>query len=82
MKLSAGKATFFDRYVGKLISEKYGFDDKKAIRLFIESETYQMLMDVETEVYRMSPYILFDIWEAEKITGEPRNSQYIRSDLN
>ena len=45
MKLSADRIIFFDKYVGKLIVEKYGLADKEAIRLFISSETYQMLLD-------------------------------------
>lgn len=52
---------------------------KNAIRRFIESETYQMLCDPELEIYKMSPRIVFDMWESEQITGDPRNSQYIRS---
>ena len=75
MKLSADRIIFFDKYVGKLIVEKYGLADKEAIRLFISSETYQMLLDTETELY-----VLFDMWENEKVTGEPRNSQYIRGE--
>lgn len=80
MKLSADRIIFFDKYVCKLIVEKYGLADKEAIRLFISSETYQMLLDTETELYKMSPYVLFDMWENEKVTGEPRNSQYIRGE--
>lgn len=51
---------------------------KEAVRSFIKSETYQMLLDVELDIYKMSPLIVFDMWESEKITGDPRNSQYIR----
>lgn len=35
--------------------EKYGMDDREAVRAFIESKTYQLLLDVESEVYTMSP---------------------------
>lgn len=77
-KLNARKIDFYDRQVTELIIEKYGMIDREAIREFIESETYQMLIDVESEVYMMSPHIIFDMWECEKITGDPRNSQYIR----
>lgn len=76
--LDSRKADFFDRQVAELIMEKYGVTDREAVRLFIESETYQMLLDTESEVYMMSPHIVFDMWESEKITGDPRNSQYIR----
>lgn len=69
---------FFDRHVSQLIVEKYGFDEKRAIRAFMESETYQMLSDPETEIYTFSPLIVFDMWECEQVTGDPRRSQYIR----
>lgn len=69
---------FLDRHVTEMIVSKYGIEDKKAFRLFVESETYQMLIDKEQEVYTMSPRIVFDMWESEQITGDPRNSQYIR----
>lgn len=77
-ELNARKRDFYDRQVSLLIIDKYGMDERKALREFLESETYGMLLDTETEVCTMSPYILFDMWESEKITGDPRNSQYIR----
>ncbi|MDR0219891.1 MAG: hypothetical protein LBI54_00615 [Lachnospiraceae bacterium] len=81
-KLPARTVDFFDRYVTGLIVEKYGFGDKEAIRLFLESETYNMLIDPSLEIYAMSPHIVFDMWESERVTGDPRNSQYIRGDEN
>lgn len=78
-KIPARTMDFFDRHVTEQIIEKYGINEKNAIRRFIESETYQMLCDPELEIYKMSPRIVFDMWESEQITGDPRNSQYIRS---
>lgn len=80
--LDARKLDFYDRQVIRMITEKYGLDDKAAIRAFIESKTYEMLLDIELEIYKMSPHIVFDMWESERVTGNPRNSQYIRSDEN
>lgn len=77
-QVDARKLDFYDRQVSQLIIEKYGVDEREAVRSFIESETYQMLLDVELDIYKMSPRIVFDMWESEKVTGEPRNSQYIR----
>lgn len=73
---------FFDRQVVCQIIEKYGIDEMEAVRRFIESETYQMLIDSELEIYKMSPRIVFDMWESEQITDNPRNSQYLRGDGN
>ena len=77
-RVDARTMDFFDRHVSELIIEKYGIEDRTALRDFVESETYKMLTDTETEVYKMSPLIVFDMWESEKVTGDPRNSQYIR----
>lgn len=71
---------FFDRQVVRQIIKKYGINEMGAIRKFIESETYQMLANSELEIYKMSPSIVFDMWESEQITGNPRNSQYLRED--
>lgn len=78
--VSARTLDFFDRHVAQLIVEKYGFDELEAIKAFISSETYTMLRDPELELYRVSPLILFDMWESEQITGNPRNSLYLRAD--
>ena len=80
MRVTAERMAFYDEFVGQLMAEKYALSDKEAIKSFLTSETYRMLLDAETELYKVSPYILFDMWENEKITGEPRNSQYIRED--
>ena len=71
---------FFDRHVSRMISEKYGLDERNAIRAFLESETYRMLITPELEVYTFSPVIVFDMWECEKATGDPRQSVYIRGE--
>ena len=44
------------------------------------SKTYYTYSNNETELYKMSPYVLFDMWENEIVTGEPRYSQYIRGE--
>lgn len=80
MKVDARTLDFFDRHVSQMIVDKYGINDKDAVRLLLESETYQMLLDSEQGIYAMSPHIVFDMWESEQITGNPRNSQYIRGE--
>ena len=81
-EVNARTRDFFDRQVIYLIKAKYGIEDMKPIRSFLFSETYQMLLDPLTEVYRFSPQIVFEMWESEMITGDPRNSQYIRGEEN
>ena len=71
---------FYDRHVSRMISEKYGLDERSAIRAFLESETYRMLITPELEIYALSPVIVFDMWENEKVSGDPRQSVYIREE--
>ena len=58
---------FYDNEVSLLISNKYGYPIMDSYRIFLFSKTYQMLCNPELEM-----------WEAELVTGEPRNSLYIR----
>ncbi len=76
--VSARTMSFIDEWVAKNICQKYGCDEKMALLKFLDSETYQMVKDYETAVYLMSPKIVFDMWETEQATGDPRNSIYIR----
>jgi hypothetical protein len=80
-KISSRTLNFYDKEIVEMIVEKYDFEEMEAIRQFISSETYKMLIDPELEVYKLSPLIVFDMWETERISGDPRRSQYIRSDL-
>lgn len=81
-KIPARTMDFFDRQVVHQIIEKYGIGEMEAIKRFIGTETYQMLSDPELEIYKMSPHIVFDMWESEQVTGNPRNSQYLRGEGN
>ena len=79
-KVPARILNFMDKEVVRSIIDKYGIDERKAISDFLSSETYRMLIDPETELYEVSPLIIFDMWEAEKVTGDPRSSIYIRAE--
>jgi hypothetical protein len=78
--INARKRDFYDRFVCEKIIEKYAFSEMKALQSFLTSETYQMFLDPETALYQASPVILFDMWENEQVSGEPRNSLYLRCD--
>ncbi len=80
-RISSRTLNFYDKEVVTSIIEKYGFDERKAIDDFLSSETYRMLIDPEMELYKVGPQIIFDMWEAEKVTGNPRLSIYIRYPL-
>lgn len=79
-RVSARTLDFFDRtIIGKII-EKYGLDEKEALRRFIKSKTYKILNKPELAFDKGSPLIVFELWECEQITGDPENSLYIRAE--
>ena len=72
----------FDSEVSRLIAESRGLDALEALRLFLPSETRLMLLDDDLKMWRFSQSTLavFDMWENEQATGDPRNSLYLRGD--
>ena len=60
---------YYDRQVIWMICNKYGFEEKDALRRFFGSETYRMLRNPKLEMWDFSPTGIFDLWECEQITG-------------
>ncbi len=79
-KLEPELIDFYDGEVVKMMSEKYGFSPMEALHQFILSRTHELLENAETGMSSFGAGAVFEIWEAEKITGDPRNSVYIRED--
>lgn len=71
---------FYDEKVLQMIIDKYDMTPFEAIRKFLFSKTYKMLSNPELEMWDFSPFGIFDMWEVEQITGDPRNSLYLRRD--
>ena len=71
---------YYDRQVIESIIEKYNLDPMDATKSFIMSKTHAMLEDEEYGLLSMPAYEVFDMWEAERITGDPRNSVYVRGE--
>lgn len=71
---------YYDAEVVKMIAEKYGYSHMEALRLFVTSRTHELLEDEDTGMTAFGAGAVFDIWEAEKITGSPQNSIYIRGE--
>ena len=70
----------YNKNVIKMIMEKYGLTEMEAAREFLMSETHRMLEDADMAMWEFSARAIFDMWEVEKITGNPRNSVHLRSD--
>ena len=76
-KTSAEILDYYDEEVVKMISEKYNLEQMKALREYLQSETYSMMTDSELEMWEFGASAIFEMWENEKITVNPRNSIYL-----
>ncbi|MCC8041927.1 MAG: hypothetical protein LIO69_00105 [Oscillospiraceae bacterium] len=71
---------YYDCEVVKMIALKYNFSDMDSLKMFVCSKTHEMLEDLDYGLTAFGAGAVFDIWECEKVTGDPRNSVYIRSE--
>ncbi len=51
-----------------------------AVRSFLTSETHALLEDADNGMWDFSDRAIFDMWEVEKVTGDPRHSEYLRGE--
>ena len=79
-KISIFSLDCYNKNVIKMIMEKYGLIEMEAAREFLMSETHRMLEDADMAMWEFSARAIFDMWEVEKITGNPRNSVHLRSE--
>jgi hypothetical protein len=71
---------YYNNEVVQMISDKYGYSQMEALRLFVSSKTHEMLENEECGMTSFGAGAVFEIWETEKITGAPQNSVYIRGE--
>ncbi len=69
---------YYDREVSQMICQKYGLSIMEAYKKFMFSKTYEMLSNPELQMWDFSCFGIFDMWETEQRTGDPRDSIYIR----
>ncbi len=70
----------YNRAVIRRIIEKYDLEPMEATRRFLLSETHKLLEDPDCGLISYPERAIFDMWEAEVITGDPRNSAYARGE--
>ena len=70
--------TYYDQELTKCIMEKYGYNEKEAFLELIFSETYKMLADLKGGLWEYGIGDIFDMWVAEKNTGNPRNVDFLK----
>ncbi len=71
---------YYNKKVIRRIMDKYGMDQMSAARAFLTSETHNMLENADMAMWEFSERAVFDMWESERVTGDPRNSAYLRSE--
>ncbi len=72
---------WYDKAVVQRIMEKYAMTEMDAARAFLTSEVHAMLEDPELAMWEFSERAIFDMWECERVTGDPRNSVHLRSEI-
>ena len=71
---------YYNSEVVLRIMDKYGMNEMDAFKSFVESKTNKMLENSDCGMTDFGADALFEIWECEKVTGDPRNSVYIRGE--
>ena len=71
---------YYNKNVIQRIMDKYGMNQMDASRAFLTSETHAMLEDPEMAMWEFPERAVFDMWEAERVTGDPRRSIHLRSE--
>ncbi|MBQ8510951.1 MAG: hypothetical protein IJ493_13700 [Clostridia bacterium] len=71
---------YYNKCVIQRIIDKYNMKPMEATRSFLTSKIHEMLEDPEYAMWDYSERAIFDMWESEQVTGDPRNSVYIRGE--
>lgn len=69
-----------DSEVSLLIAKSRDISELDALRIFLNSKTHEMLQNDDLKLWYFSCIAIFDMWENEEATGDPRNSLYLRGD--
>lgn len=71
---------YYDSEVVMMIADKYGLSQMEALKEFVNSKTHEMLENEDCGMTEFGAEALFEIWECEKVTGDPKKSVYIRGE--
>ena len=69
-----------DREVVEKIIDKFNMNEMEALKEFLNSKTYQMCTDINLSMWEIGSSDIFDMWVVEKITGNPRNINFMRTE--
>ena len=78
-KLQKTSLDYYNKSVIQRIVDKYAMTEMDAAREFLQSKTHAMLENADLAMWEFAERFIFEIWEVEKITGDPRNSEHFWS---
>ena len=64
------------------IMDVFNMDEMTALQEFLNSETYRMCSNIEMSMWDIGSPDIFDMWVVEKVTGNPRNINFMRMENN
>lgn len=79
-RLRSFSLDYYNKYIIQRIIEKYHMEQMAAARAFLTSQTHAMLENADMAMWEFSAPVIFEIWESEHNTGDPRNSEHLRSE--
>ncbi len=79
-RLESETIDYYNQEVVRMAVQKYGLSPMDAFRMFAESKTHEMLENADCGMTDFGAGAIFEIWECEKVTGNPKNSIYIRGE--
>jgi hypothetical protein len=60
----------------RLIVERNDIEEQEAIFAFYDSKIAEKVADRDMGLYLLSPYLIYELWNAERQTGDFRHSPY------
>jgi hypothetical protein len=62
-----------------IIVERNGLSEQEAITAFYRSKIARKLSDENILLRQMSPYLIYELWNAERTTGSYKESPYAKA---
>lgn len=69
-----------DKEVVCMIIKKFNMTEMEALKEFFNSETYRMCTDFNKGMWDIGCPDIFDMWVTEKVTGSPKNINFMRTE--
>ena len=69
-----------DKEVVEKIYRTFNLTKMEALIDFLNSKTYKMCADVNKSMWDMGSGDIFDMWVCEKVTGNPKNINFLRTE--